>query len=56
MIELTRQLKQLSLYRHLENSGEFNGSGLEATTSVMPVQCSYQLSYEATCSSAVVNS
>ena len=49
MIKLTRQFKQLSLYRHLKNSGDFNSPGFEPTTSVMRVQCSYQLSsYEAT--------
>ena len=44
MIELTRQFKQLSLYRHLKNLCD---PGFEPTTSVIQVQCSYQLSYEA---------
>ena len=44
----TRQFKPLSLDRHLKNSGDFNGPGFELTTSVMPVQCSYHLSYKAT--------
>ena len=48
MIELIKQFKELSLYRHLKNSCDFNGPGFKTTTSVMPVQCSHQLSYEAT--------
>ena len=56
MIELTtRQFQQLSFYRHLKNSGDFNGPGFEPTTSVMPMQCSLinSLSYEATLSHSV---
>ena len=44
ILALAGQFKQLSL--NLKNSGD--STGFEHMTSAMPVQCSYQLSYEVT--------